>query len=219
MSKEKIDLMVDGGKATVSPALAQKLGPLKMNIQEVLSAVNTKTEVFKGMKVPVKVVVDPDTKAFDIEVGTPPTTQLLMNEIALKKGSPTPNTLKVSNITIEQVIKVALMKWDSLYANSLKNAVKTVLGSCNSLGVLVEGKPAADVVKEVEAGIYNKELEKKATEPSKEKLASYKPLLAQIEVAIKAYDVKKAQEAEAKAAKANAAPAAAAATPAKIKKG
>ena len=38
--EEKIDLMVDGGKAVSTPQLAQKLGPLKINIAEVLKKVN-----------------------------------------------------------------------------------------------------------------------------------------------------------------------------------
>ena len=52
MPKEKLDLIVEGGKATTTPQLAQKLGPLKINISEVMKKINDKTSSFSGIKVP-----------------------------------------------------------------------------------------------------------------------------------------------------------------------
>ena len=68
MAKEKIDVLVEGGKATAAPPLGPALGPLGVNIGEVVGTINEKTKAFAGMKVPVKVTVDSDTKEFDIEV-------------------------------------------------------------------------------------------------------------------------------------------------------
>ena len=52
------------------PPLGPALGPLGINILQVVNTINEKTKDFPGMKVPVKVEVDSDTKKFTVEVGT-----------------------------------------------------------------------------------------------------------------------------------------------------
>lgn len=170
MSKEKIDLMVEGGKATVGPAVAQKLGPLKINMQEVLTKVNEKTQAFKGMQVPVKLTVDTETKEVEVEVGTPPTCELIKKELKLEKGSGEPNKKKVANMSIEQVIKVAKMKQESFFTKNKTSAVKCVIGSANSLGILVEGKTGEELVPKINGGKFKEEIEKGETETSPEKI-------------------------------------------------
>jgi large subunit ribosomal protein L11 len=73
-----------------------------VNVVQVVAKINEKTKAYEGMKVPVKVLIDPKTKTFEIKVGTPPTSALLVKEIKAEKGSGAPNTQKVGNITIEQ---------------------------------------------------------------------------------------------------------------------
>ncbi len=80
MGKQKIELMIEGGKATPAPPLGPTLGQLKMNVSEVVSQINSKTQSFKGMKVPVTLIVDDKTKEFEIEIGTPPASQLIKKE-------------------------------------------------------------------------------------------------------------------------------------------
>ena len=58
MSKEKVEVIVEGGKATAGAAMGKALGPLKVNVQEILKVINEKTESFKGVKVPVKIIVE-----------------------------------------------------------------------------------------------------------------------------------------------------------------
>ena len=176
---ETLDLMVEGGKATPNATIAQKLGPMGINIAQVMSRVNEKTASFKGMQVPVKLKLDTKAKEVtDIEVGTPPTTELIKKELGLEKGSGQPNREKVGNMAIEQCIKIATMKRDAMFSNSLKTAVKTVIGSCGSLGVLVEGKEAREIEKEVNSGKYDKEINEAKTEITQEKK---KELLIQLE--------------------------------------
>ena len=78
-----VEAMVEGGKATAGPPIGPALGPLGVNIGEVISSVNQKTQAFKGMKVPVKVIVDIESKEFEIQVGTPPVSQLIKKEIGV----------------------------------------------------------------------------------------------------------------------------------------
>ena len=167
--KETVETLVEGGKAKADASLAQKLGPMKINIQEVLKVINEKTNSFSGMRVPVKVIVDPRTKDFEIIIGTPPIAELIKKELNLQKGSSFPNKDKVANIGIEQAIKIAKMKESSIIHNSFKSVVKTVIGSCNSLGILVEGKESDDINKDIDQGKYDKEINQVKTEVSEEK--------------------------------------------------
>ena len=172
--KETVEVLVEGGKAIAGPQLGGTLGPLKVNINQVISVINDKTKDFKGMKVPVKVIVDTETKDFNIEIGTPPTSELIKKEIELKLGSGEPNKLFVGVASIEQIIKIAKMKKSSLFVNNLKSAVKVILGSCQSMGILVEGKHAHEVIEEISAGKYDREINEEKTETPKEKLESFK---------------------------------------------
>ncbi len=210
MAKESIDALVEGGKASAAPPLGPALGPLKVNIGQVVAEINKKTEAFKGMKVPVKVIVDTETKEFEISVGTPPVSGLIKKELNLKSGSGIPNKDKVANVAMEDVAKIAKMKMDAFFAKDLKAASKIVIGSCNSMGILVEGKIAVEINVDVDAGKYDEIFKSGKTEVSDEKrkvleeqLAKFNKQfageLAKLRAAKKAREEKEAKK-EAKAA-------------------
>ncbi|HEX17050.1 MAG: 50S ribosomal protein L11 [Thermoplasmata archaeon] len=152
---ETIEVLVEGGKATAGPPLGPALGPLGVNVMQVVNAINEKTKHFEGMKVPVKVMVDPKTKSFEIEVGTPPVTALILKELGIEKGSGNPRENKVGNLTMDQVVKIARMKHGDLLGKDLKRKVKEVIGSCVSMGVTVEGKSPKEVQREIDEGKYD----------------------------------------------------------------
>jgi large subunit ribosomal protein L11 len=170
MGKQSIDALINGGQASAAPPLGPALGPLGVNIGLVIAEINKKTASFKGMQVPIKVIVDSDTKAFEITVGTPPASGLLLKEAGIEKGSGKPQKDKVADILIEQVIKVAKMKEDALLGKTLKSKVKEVIGTANSLGMLVEGMNAKDAIKAVEAGKFDAEIKAEKTELSADEL-------------------------------------------------
>src|SRR3989344_3337206 len=155
MPAETVDLMVEAGKAAPTQTIAQKLGPMGIKISDVMNKINEKTSSFKGMQVPIKLKIDTKTKEVTVEVGTPPTTQLIKKELKLEKGSGQPDKEKIANISIEQCIKIAKMKIENMHTDKLKQAIKSVVGSCNSLGVLIEGKIASDTERDIEEGKYN----------------------------------------------------------------
>ena len=169
MSKETVEVMVEGGKAVANATIAQPLAPLKVNIQEILKKINEKTSSFSGIKVPVKIIVDTDTKDFKIIVGIPPISELIKNESSAEKGSGEPNKIKIANFAIEQVIKIAKMKQDSMVVNNFKSAVKCVVGSCSAMGVLIEGEIAKNVNKKIDSGLFDKEINAGKTDLDKEK--------------------------------------------------
>ncbi len=155
MAKEKIEILIEGGKASAAPPLGPALGPLKVNIGQVVADINKKTADFKGMKVPVKVTVDTETKAYEIEIGTPPASQLIKSELGIKKGSGTPDKTYVGDMSIDQIKKVARMKFDALLANDLSAAVREIAGTCYSLGIKIDGKKPRDFIADVKKGKYD----------------------------------------------------------------
>ena len=156
---ETIKALVEGGKASAGPPLGPALGPLGVNIMQIINTINEKTKQFDGMKVPVKVIVDPKTKDFQIEVGTPPATSLILKELGLEKGSGSAGTHKIGDLTVDQAIKVAKMKYDNLLGKELKQKTKEVIGTCVSIGITVEGKTPQEVQKAIDEGEYDSKFE------------------------------------------------------------
>ena len=152
---ETIEALVDGGKATAGPPLGPALGPMGVNIMQVINTINEKTKDFQGMKVPVKVIIDPKSKDFTIEVGTPPAASLILNELGLEKGSGAPSSHKIGNLTVDQAIKIAKMKYDSLLGKEIKQKTKEIIGTCVTLGVNVEGKNPKEIQRAIENGDFD----------------------------------------------------------------
>ena len=166
-----IKLLVEGGNMTPGPALSQKLGPAGINIGQVIQKVNDSTKDFKGLKVPVELEVNLGTKEFEVNVFSPPVSELLKKELGIEKGAGMQLKMQVANASIEQIISIAKTKLPNLLCNDLKTAVKTIVGTCVSLGILVENKSASKVGGEIDTGKYDKEIEEESTETSPEKKA------------------------------------------------
>lgn len=199
-----IKLLVDGGEMKPGPLIAQKLGPIGINIGQVIQEVNKATSEFKGIKVPVNLDVDTKTKKFKIEVFSPPTSELLKKELGIETGSGDHKKNKVGNISIEQVIKIAKIKYPNMLARDFKSAVKSIVGSCVSLGILVENKIGKEVESEINSGKYDSEITSQKTEASAEKKALIKEYFNKVlkdqEAAKKAEEAAKVAEEAAKLA-------------------
>ncbi len=152
--KKVVELLVNGGQANAGPPLGPALGPLGINIMAVVNKINELTKDYAGMKVPVKISVDTEDKTFDVSIGTPTSSALIVAELKIEKGSGTPNTVKVGDLSMDQIVRIAKIKRPELLAPNLKSATKEMLGTCVSLGVTVEGKDPREVQKEIDSGSY-----------------------------------------------------------------
>jgi len=195
-----IKLLVDGGEMKPGPAIAQKIGPLGINMGKIIQDVNKATSEFKGTKVPVALDVDPKTKTYKIEVSSPPTSELLKKEFGLERGSGDHKKNKVANASIEQIIKIAKIKHPSMLARDFKSAVKSVVGSCVSLGILVENKLGTELTQDIEEGNFDSEIKSQKTETSSEKKEALKAHFNK--VLLEQENIKKAEEAAKAAAEA-----------------
>ncbi|WP_406655700.1 50S ribosomal protein L11 [Methanolobus sp. ZRKC2] len=156
-----VEALVPGGKANPGPPLGPALGPLGINVKDVIDKINEKTKDFNGMQVPVKVIVD-SNKNFEIEVGTPPTAALILQEVGIQKGSGLAGTEVVGDLKLPQAAKIARMKKDDILAYTLKAAVKEVLGACVPMGVTAEGMDARECQKEIDEGKFDEVLANEA---------------------------------------------------------
>ncbi|MGC8496140.1 MAG: 50S ribosomal protein L11 [Candidatus Micrarchaeia archaeon] len=151
MGEVVISGLIEGGKASGGPPFGPALGPLGVNINAIIGEINKKTEQFSGIKIPVKVVVDTESKQFKVEIGAPPTSALILKELGVQSGAKTKDEV-IGNLSIEQVKKIASSKEASLYGDSLADKVKQVIGTCKSMGVKVENSDPKEIIAKINSG-------------------------------------------------------------------
>jgi large subunit ribosomal protein L11 len=156
--KEVIELFVESGKAKPSPTIASKLANYKIKAEEVFKEINEKTKEYQGEKVKVKILID---KGYEIKVGAPSVASLIKKELGIEAAKITPEEktagkTSIGNLSFEQIVKIAKIKFEDLLVKDLKTAVKVVLGTANSLtGVLVENKRPKEIIKEIDEGKWD----------------------------------------------------------------
>jgi large subunit ribosomal protein L11 len=187
-----IKLLVEGGKMSPGPAVAQQLGPMEA------------TQEFKGVTLPVHLTVNPETKEVSIKVLSPPTSELIKKELGIAKASGARLKQKVGNMAIEQVISVAKSKHDAMLSNDFMATVKSVIGTCQALGVLIEDKETKEIMQDIKDGKFAEEISAKKTDIDSEKRkkldAYFATVSSEQEATKKAEEAEKAAEEEQKAA-------------------
>lgn len=149
-----INAMVEGGKASAGPPIGPALGPMGINAGQVVAKINEMTKDFQGMKIPVKIIVDTDTKSFEIEIGSPATSELIKKAAGIEKGRKTKEETP-GDISLEKIVEIAKKKEGSSLGKDLKDRVKEVIGSCTSLGVTVNGMNTKELLKEINEGKHD----------------------------------------------------------------
>jgi len=150
----EIKLMIDGGKATAAPPLGPALAPLGLNVGKIVQEINEATKHYAGMKVPVVLDVD-KSKKYTITVGSPPTSALIKKEANADKGAGNPKTEVKGNLKFEQVMKIAEMKMGKLNSYTMRSACREIIGSCNSMGITIDGKHAKQAQLDFKDGKYD----------------------------------------------------------------
>jgi len=110
------------------------------------------------MKIQVTVSEDSDTKKWEIEVGIPSASALLLKEAGIQKGSGTSGTEWVGEVSADMISKIAKVKLETSYASSLKSVAKQIDGTCVSLGIKVEGKTPKEFTAEINEGKWDSKL-------------------------------------------------------------
>ncbi|MCC3290241.1 MULTISPECIES: 50S ribosomal protein L11 [unclassified Arthrobacter] len=133
-----IKLQINAGAANPAPPIGPALGQHGVNIMEFCKAYNAATESQRGNVIPVEITVYED-RSFTFITKTPPAAQLIKKAAGVAKGSATPHTTKVANLTQAQVEEIATMKMEDLNANDVQAAAKIIAGTARSMGITVQG--------------------------------------------------------------------------------
>jgi large subunit ribosomal protein L11 len=144
----EVSVLVEGGKAAAGATLGSALGPLGVNVGQVVQKINEETKQFSGMRVPVIIRVDPATRAFTLVVGRPPVAALLLKEAKKEKGSGKPKTETIGDVSLEAVSRIAEAKGEDLFGRSNEEKINQVIGTCVSLGLTVGGEDPRAVLKQ-----------------------------------------------------------------------
>jgi large subunit ribosomal protein L11 len=132
----QVKLQIPAGQANPAPPVGPALGQHGVNIMEFCKTFNERTAKDQGVIIPVILTVYAD-RTFSFITKTPPAAILIKNALSLEKGSKEPNRQKVSEITREQLEKIAKTKLQDLNTRSVENAMKVIEGTAKSMGVKV----------------------------------------------------------------------------------
>ena len=139
-------------------------GPLRINVGHVVEQINEKTKNLAGMQVPVKIIVDTETKEFRTEIGKPPVSALIKKEIGIEKGSGLTRTERAGDLTEEQARKIARAKFGS----DDEKFLTQIKGTCRSMGITIgEGAVTKEEIKKYEQMHKQMEEEEKAKEEAR----------------------------------------------------
>ena len=133
-----VKLQLPAGKATPGPPVGSSLGPHGINIAAFTKEFNDKTAAQAGLIIPVVITIYQD-RSFDFVLKTPPAAVLVKKALGIQSGSGKPNRTKVGKITMAQIREIAETKMPDLNASSIEQAMTMIVGTCKSMGVVVEG--------------------------------------------------------------------------------
>ncbi|MHA1615730.1 MAG: 50S ribosomal protein L11 [Candidatus Njordarchaeales archaeon] len=156
--KVTLTFLVKGGEATPGPPIGPALGPYGVPIGKVVADINKATSNWKGLVVPVKVIIDTAERTWQIEVGTPYTSALILKELRKEKGSGQAGKEIIGDLPLEKVVEIAKMKKDSMYVKDLRGAIKSVLGTMVSMGVTCEGRDPREIIRNLDEWLKKKNI-------------------------------------------------------------
>lgn len=140
-----------GGEIGATSSLAPKIGPLGLSPKKVGDDIAKATADWKGLKITVCLTIQ-NRQATIVVV--PSAASLIIK--ALKE--PPRDRKKVKhvkhsgNLSLEDIIQIARTMRPRSMSRKLEGTVKEILGTCQSVGCTVEGKPPHEVIEQIDKG-------------------------------------------------------------------
>lgn len=138
-----LNLEIPAGQAQPSPPLGPMLGANGVNIWQFIKEFNDKTmdlmKQFSGASVKVKctLTIYAD-RSFDLKIGNPVTSNLILWKLNLKSGSGEPNKTKIWTLTRKDLEEIAqLKKWD-MNSENIESVIKSIAWTAKNMWVNVE---------------------------------------------------------------------------------
>ncbi|MFH1199288.1 MAG: 50S ribosomal protein L11 [Candidatus Omnitrophota bacterium] len=136
--KAQIKLHVSAGAANPAPPVGPALGQHGVNIMQFCKQFNDQTKGREGLILPVVISVYED-RTFSFIIKSPPTSILIKRAANLAKASGIAGKEVIGKITKKQVEEIAKLKINDLNTSDMEPAMKSVIGTAKSMGILVEG--------------------------------------------------------------------------------
>ncbi|KAM0675075.1 60S ribosomal protein L12 [Gurleya vavrai] len=142
-----VTVKVVGGEVP-GAVLSTKVGPLGLSAKNVGEDIKKATVDFKGLRVHVRLAIK-DRKA-TVEL-IPSTSALLIKALKepLRDRKKEKNILHTGTLKMTDIIEIARIKAPQSQSKTLAGVVKSVLGTCLSVGCNVDGKNPKEIIKEI----------------------------------------------------------------------
>ncbi|KAM0685748.1 60S ribosomal protein L12 [Conglomerata obtusa] len=142
-----ITIKVIGGEVP-GAVLSTKVGPLGIPAKVVGEDIKKATAEYKGLRVHVRLAIK-DRKA-TVEV-TPSTSSLIIKALKepLRDRKKEKNIVHNGTLKMTDIIEIARKKAPTSQSKTLSGVVKSVLGTCLSVGCNIDGKNPKEVIKEI----------------------------------------------------------------------
>ena len=132
-----LTMHIQAGKANPAPPVGTALGPHGVDIPGFCNQYNEQTKGQEGNTIPAKVTVYED-RTLTFTITTPPTSELILKQIGLAKGSSSALLEKVGKISRDQLRSVAEIKMPDLNTTDIDQAILVVSGTARSMGIEIE---------------------------------------------------------------------------------
>ena len=129
-----LTMHIQAGKANPAPPVGTALGPHGVDIPGFCNQYNEQTKGQEGNTIPAKVTVYED-RTLTFTITTPPTSELILKQIGLAKGSSSALLEKVGKISRDQLKSVAEIKMPDLNTTDIDQAILVVSGTVRSMGI------------------------------------------------------------------------------------
>ncbi|XP_067003183.1 large ribosomal subunit protein uL11 [Anabrus simplex] len=140
-----------GGEVGATSSLAPKIGPLGLSPKKVGDDIAKATSDWKGLKITVKLTIQNRQAAISV---CPSAASLIIK--ALKEPprdrKKQKNIKHSGNLSFDDILNIAKTMRERSMSRKMEGTVKEILGTCQSVGCTVEGRPPHDVIDSINDG-------------------------------------------------------------------
>jgi large subunit ribosomal protein L12e len=146
-----IYLRTTGGEVGNTSALAPKIGPLGLSPKKVGEDIAKATKDWKGLRVTIQLTIQNRQAAVSV---VPSASSLVIR--ALKEPprdrKKEKNIKHSGNIPLDEIFNIARTMRSKSLSRTLANGVKEILGTAQSIGCTIDGRPPHDIIDDIDNG-------------------------------------------------------------------